>query len=174
MHYLCGLCVHVSVLCLHPFPSRECINMGTSASLLAQTFSLLVRQTADCLERCWDLLHSPTPPCVLPVREEDPGELYGWVWGELEGVWMWLVSAMDELESQLCLGNAVSRKIPKGTVIIRTNCSLLYYVCSISLHNDTACRMARLSAAVCVLQIDLAQSRLLRAWRDGNPCFHMS
>lgn len=123
MHYLRGLCVHVSVLCLHPFPSRECINMGTSASLLAQTFSLLVRQTADCLERCWDLLHSPTPPCVLPVREEDPGELYGWVWGELEGVWMWLVSAMDELESQLCLGNAVSRKIPKGTVIIRTNCS---------------------------------------------------
>lgn len=65
-------------------------------------------------------------------------------------------------------------KYPKVLSLYVLIVPLLYYVCSISLHNDTACTMARLSAAVCVLQIDLAQSRLLRAWRDGNPCFHMS
>ena len=92
--------------------------MGASAAFLAQTFSLLVRQTADCLERCWDLLQCPTPPYVLPVKEEDPGQLYQWVWGELEGVWRWLVDAMDMLESQLCLGDVVSRKISKGTTYI--------------------------------------------------------
>ena len=93
--------------------------MGASAALLAQTFSLLVHQTADCLERCWDLLQCPTPPYVLPVKEEDPVQLYQWVWGELEGVWRWLVDAMDMLESQLCLGDVVSRKMSKGTTHAR-------------------------------------------------------
>ena len=87
--------------------------MGVSASLLAQVFSLLVRQVAEVLEGAWQLVHSPTPPYVLPMGEEDPVNLSEFVWNELNGVWTWLVGALDVVECQLGLGEELD--VPSGS-----------------------------------------------------------
>ena len=85
--------------------------MGMSASLLSQTFSILVRQLAETVDNLWDIIHSPTPPDVLPVLDSDPKELYDFLWAELEEVWVWLFNCMDMLQSQLKFGSAVNRKV---------------------------------------------------------------
>ena len=85
--------------------------MGASASLLAKTFSLLIRQLADTLNSTWDMVDTPTPPYVLPVGDSDPNDLYEYVWEGLEEVWAWLFQSMDILESQLRFGTATCRKV---------------------------------------------------------------
>lgn len=85
--------------------------MGTSASLLAQTFSILVRQLAETVDSLWDMVHAPTPPDMLPVADSDPNTLYDFVWAELDEVWVWLFNCMDMLQSQLKFGSAINRKV---------------------------------------------------------------
>lgn len=85
--------------------------MGASASLLAKTFGLLIRQLTDTLDSTWDLVNIPTPPYVLPVQDSDPSQLYRYVWEELHEVWEWLFKSMDSLESQLRFGTATCRKV---------------------------------------------------------------
>ena len=84
--------------------------MGKSSTLLAQIFSLLIRQLAETLDNIHEVVNCPTPPYVLPALTTDPTDLYDYVWAELEEVWMWLFNSMDMLESQLQFGASVNRK----------------------------------------------------------------
>lgn len=97
------------------------LSVGKSSTLLAQVFSLLIRQLAETLDYIYEVVDCPTPPYVLPGLSNDPADLYKFVWAELEEVWVWLFNCMDMLESQLRFGSSMSRKVVK--------CSLLYTVC---------------------------------------------
>ena len=85
--------------------------MGKSSTLLAQIFSLLIRQLAETLDNIYEVSNCPTPPYVLPALSNDPTDLYKFVWAELEEVWVWLFNSMDMLESQLRFGSSMSRKV---------------------------------------------------------------
>ncbi len=98
--------------------------MGASASLLAKTFSLLIRQLADTLNSTWDMVDTPTPPYVLPVMDSDPKNLYHYVWEGLEEVWGWLFKSMDVLESQLRFGTATCRKVTTPLNHTHDKCTL--------------------------------------------------
>lgn len=95
---------------------RDCrhdslLSMGKSSTLLAQIFSLLIRQLAETLDNIYEVSNCPTPPYVLPALSTDPIDLYKFVWAELEEVWVWLFNSMDMLESQLRFGSSMSRKV---------------------------------------------------------------
>ncbi len=85
--------------------------MGMSASLLSQTFCLLLRQLAETLDPLWDKCSAPSPPDTLHVSEGEPRELYDFVWEELQDVWTWLFNCLDVLQSQLSFGSIVSKKV---------------------------------------------------------------
>ena len=87
------------------------LNMGKSSTLLAQVFSLLIRQLTETLDNIYEVVNCPTPPYVLPALATDPADLYKFVWAELEEVWVWLFNSMDMLESQLRFGSSMSRKV---------------------------------------------------------------
>ena len=82
-----------------------------SSTLLAQTFSLLVRQLADIMEAVQEHLHSPTPPSTLPTLEGEPESLAEFMWAELHEVWVWLFSQLDTVECQIRLGTSVEGKV---------------------------------------------------------------
>lgn len=89
--------------------------MGMSACLLAQTFSLLVRQLVDVLSALTSHLQPPTPPYVLPTLDREPESLQQHVWEELHRVWAWLFAQMDVVECQVRLGNALEGRVkPQG------------------------------------------------------------
>lgn len=98
------------------------LSMGKSSTLLAQIFSLLIRQLAETLDNIYEVSNCPTPPYVLPALGTDPADLYKFVWAELEEVWVWLFNSMDMLESQLRFGSSVSRKVIPCVSLIKFNC----------------------------------------------------
>lgn len=86
--------------------------MGTSASLLAQSFSLIVRQIAVVLETTFEIKARPVPSFQLPISTADPETLAQLVWIQLDPVWVWLVTNLDAIEVQIRHGNDVSQKAP--------------------------------------------------------------
>ena len=89
---------------------RDPLNMNTSAAMLAQIFSMLVRQASDLVMSIGGLLHSPTPPFVLPVMEGDASHLASLLWTDLAFIWQWLAATMDSTEALVRLGCALSGK----------------------------------------------------------------
>ncbi len=104
--------------CLHPSSRELChdyMSMGVSASLLAQTFSILMRQLVDILTALTSHLHPPTPPDVLPTMDGEPEALRDYLWAELHGVWVWLFTQVDMVECQVRVGNAMESSVqPQG------------------------------------------------------------
>ena len=109
------------------------LSMGKSSTLLAQIFSLLIRQLAETLDNIYEVSNCPTPPYVLPALSTDPADLYKFVWAELEEVWVWLFNSMDMLESQLRFGSSVSRKVP-GLVVCLCTLTLRICTCKSKVH----------------------------------------
>ena len=109
--YTCT-CTHIPTCHTH---RRDCVSVTVSSSLVAQGFSILVRQVADLLQGLPLLISSPTPPFVLPLREEDPSVLTEQVWRELGFVWSWLGSVMDSTETQLRTGRQLANAPASGS-----------------------------------------------------------
>ena len=89
---------------------RDQLNTNTSAAMLAQIFSMLVRQASDLVMSVGGLLHSPTPPFVLPVMEGDGSRLASQLWTDLAFIWQWLAATMDSTEALVRLGCALGGK----------------------------------------------------------------
>ena len=103
-----------------PSVHRDVQSMGMSASLLSQTFCLLLRQLAETLDPLWDKCSAPSLPDTLHVSEGEPKDLYDFVWEELQDVWTWLFNCLDVLQSQLSFGSIVSKKVRHMAVYIRS------------------------------------------------------
>ena len=87
-------------------------SMASSCSLLAQAFSLIVRQIAVVFETTFDPLGCPVQPFQLPLSTCDLEALVRRVWAELDPVWVWLATNMDMVEAQVRHGDSVSQKAP--------------------------------------------------------------
>lgn len=87
-------------------------SVGSSASLLAQTFSLIVRQIAVVLETTYDIQELPVPSFQVPVSRGNPDTLASQVWGRLEPVWAWLATNLDSVEVLVRRGNNISERAP--------------------------------------------------------------
>lgn len=87
-------------------------SVGTSSSLLSQTFSLIVRQIAVVLETSFDIRELPVPSFQLPISQRDPERLAALIWSKLEPVWAWLAINMDSVEILVRRGNEVSQRAP--------------------------------------------------------------
>lgn len=85
-------------------------SVGSSSSLLAQSFSLIVRQIAVVLETTFDIRDCPVPSFPLPVSTAEPEALAEQVWVRLDPVWAWLVNNLVSVEVQILHGNDVLRK----------------------------------------------------------------
>ena len=122
-------CDHSILTVLRDSRHDSLLSMGKSSTLLAQIFSLLIRQLAETLDNIYEVSNCPTPPYVLPALGTDPTDLYKFVWAELEEVWVWLFNSMDMLESQLRFGSSVSRKVILcvSVIIIVIICTILLY-----------------------------------------------
>jgi hypothetical protein len=91
---------------------RSARSVGTSAALLAQTFSLIIRQIAVVLETTFDIRDCPVPSFQLPISTDDPETLSQRVWSQLHPVWVWLAANLDSVEVQIRRGNDVSQRAP--------------------------------------------------------------
>ena len=97
---------------MSPSPSRSGRSTGSSAPLLAQTFSLIVRQIAVVLETTFDIRDCSVPSFQLPVSMSDPETLTKEVWSHLDPVWAWLATNLDSVEVLIRQGNEVSQQAP--------------------------------------------------------------
>ncbi|CAI8024034.1 E3 ubiquitin-protein ligase UBR5 [Geodia barretti] len=92
-------------------------SVGTSASLLAQTFSLIIRQIAVVLETTFDIRELPVPSFQLSVSHGDSDMLTLQVWARLEPVLVWLATNMDSVEVLVRRGNNISERAPFRNIL---------------------------------------------------------
>lgn len=83
--------------------------MSTTASQLARSFGIVIRQIADLLMMLQDYhALAPNLPRVLDIANHEVLDLQMYLEGHLKPTWDWLITIMDSTEAQLRFGSVLS------------------------------------------------------------------
>ncbi|ESN90470.1 hypothetical protein HELRODRAFT_71154 [Helobdella robusta] len=85
------------------------LSMSTTASQLARSFSIVIRQVSDLLMTLHDNQNvTPSLPLNLNITHQDVVDLHVYLECRLKSTWDWLVGIMDATEAQLRFGSVLT------------------------------------------------------------------